>query len=95
MNFRLELFMKLLWISKVSFGGNFAFRAEYMKETLKCGIEEVEFDLLNSLTGFLNLLVQGRVPKEVVPFLVGGLLCALLKKGDDVRPVAVGEFTED
>ena len=62
--------------SKGSSGGNFAFRAEFLKETLKCGVDEVEFDLLKSLTNFLNILVQGRVPKEVVPFLVGGSLCA-------------------
>ena len=71
--------------SKGSGTGNSAFRAEFMKEALKCGVDELEQDLLVHFTFFF-------VPESVIPFLCGAALCALLKKCGGIRPVAVGEF---
>ena len=43
------------------------------------------------LSGVVNLLCAGQAPSEVVPYLCGATLFAC-KKGDGVRPIAVGEI---
>ena len=46
--------------------------------------------LLTLITNFINLLLSGRCPDNVRPFLFGGNLTALTKKDGGVRPIAVG-----
>ena len=46
--------------------------------------------LLASLTGFVNLVIGGRVPEFARPVFYGATLCALRKKDGGIRPVAVG-----
>ena len=46
--------------------------------------------LIVSLTEFCNMCLAGQVPPAIRPILYGASLCALTKKGGDVRPIAVG-----
>jgi len=45
--------------------------------------------LIASLTAFANLCLEGRVPSVVRPILYGASLCALNKRDEGVRPIAV------
>ena len=46
---------------------------------------------LQALTDVVNVLAQGRAPRELAPHLAGATLVALEKEGGDVRPIAIGE----
>lgn len=46
---------------------------------------------LVALTGFVNIIIQGRAKKEYRDLITGSRLIPLRKEGDGVRPVAIGE----
>jgi hypothetical protein len=46
---------------------------------------------LNSLTKFLQKIIDGTCPPEVTPFFFGASLIALKKKDGGTRPIAIGE----
>src|SRR5271163_4863842 len=52
--------------------------------------EGVSNGLLAAVTTLVNLLIEGNIPEEIRPYLFGGRLVALLKKGDRVHPIVVG-----
>ena len=45
---------------------------------------------LSALTRLVNCILQGKVPPEMQPFFAGAVLHAARKKGDGLRPIAVG-----
>ena len=47
-------------------------------------------DFIKNLTNLINLMLEGRTDKSIVPFLFGANLTALEKEGGDVRPIAIG-----
>ena len=51
---------------------------------------EHESRLLQSLTHFVNLVLDGCVPQEIRSIFFGASLCALRKKDGGVRPIAIG-----
>ena len=46
---------------------------------------------IKCLTNLVNFMLQGKVCQDVVSFICGARLIALLKPNKDVRPIAVGE----
>lgn len=46
--------------------------------------------LLTALSDLLNLMLGGRIPAEICPYIYGASLVALGKKDGGVRPIAVG-----
>ena len=52
--------------------------------------EGVPSGLLAALTALINLLMEGNIPDAIRPYLFGGRLVALDKKGGGVRPIAAG-----
>jgi len=48
--------------------------------------------LLEKITDFVNIVLEGKTPKRVRPILFGGSLTALRKVGGGLRPIAVGYF---
>ena len=46
---------------------------------------------LAALTGVLNKMSAGKMPKEVAPYFCGANLFAAIKKQGGIRPVVVGE----
>ena len=68
-------------------------RASHLKEGITCPSPTIRANLLNTLSDFVNLLSQGKVPAEIVPHLCGALLLGTRKKsaGGGIRPIAVGE----
>src|SRR6476469_6070494 len=52
--------------------------------------EGVPSSLLAALTALINLLMEENIPDAIRPYLFGGRLVALDKKGGGVRPIAVG-----
>ena len=71
-----------------SSGGLDGLRPQHLKDSIASPIHTD--GLLLAITEFINLLVNGICPPLVVPFMFGGRLVALTKKGGGVRPIAVG-----
>ena len=46
--------------------------------------------LLEVLTAFVNLVLEGKTPAFVRPFIFGACLVALDRKDGGVRPIAIG-----
>ena len=65
-------------------------RYEHLKEAISTMCPGSGQRALSAITGFLNLLSQGKVPAQVKPYFFGARLFATIKKVDDFRPVAVG-----
>lgn len=63
---------------------------QHLKDFLSKSCGETANSLLKSLTRLCNLMLSGKVPEEVVPFLYGASLTALSKANSDIRPIAVG-----
>jgi hypothetical protein len=53
-------------------------------------LSERSDSFLVSLTEFINLIIQGKVPQCARPFFFGATLTGLSKKDGGVRPIAVG-----
>ena len=66
-------------------------RASHLKEGITCPSPTIRSNLLSTLSDFVNLLTQGKVPAEIVPHLYGTLLLGTRKKSGGLRPIAVGE----
>ena len=71
-----------------SAGGPDGLRPQHLKDLLSRSDDTGP--LLSSITAFINVLLAGNVPSSVRPFLYGGSITALNKKGGGVRPIAVG-----
>ena len=70
-----------------SAGGPDGLRPQHLKDMTD---RQVGSTLIESLTCFINLVLSGKVPVWVRPFLFGAGLFAFNKKGGCVRPIAVG-----
>jgi len=48
--------------------------------------------LLEKMTEFINIVLEGKTPSSVCPILFGGSLTALRKVGGGLRPIVVGYY---
>ena len=71
-------------------GGLDGLKPQHLKDLIGDTSREHEKSLLRSLTLFINLVLEGGVPGEIRPIFLGASLCALRKKDDGVRPIAIG-----
>ncbi|NJL56118.1 hypothetical protein HC928_13760 [bacterium] len=71
-----------------SAGGPDGLRPQHVKEMLGC--REVGPVFIEALTEFVNLVLSGKCPADVVPYFFGGRLLALRKKSGGIRPIAIG-----
>lgn len=71
-----------------SSGGPDGLRPQHLKSLLQC--QEAGPDLLSALTVFVNMVLDGRCPKDVAPVFFGGRLISLNKKSGGIRPIAIG-----
>ena len=71
-------------------GGLDGLRPQHLKDMVGGLNREHETSLLQSLTLFVNLVLDGGVPTEIRPIFFGATLCALRKKDGGVRPIAIG-----
>ena len=71
-------------------GGLDGFKPQHLKDLIGRMSREHEKSLLQSLTLFVNLVLEGGVPVEIRPIFFGESLCALRKKDGGVRPIAIG-----
>ena len=67
------------------------FRANHLKEAVFCPSPDRANFALQGLLGVVNRLCAGRAPSVVIPHLCGASLFACKKRGDGLRPIAVGE----
>ena len=72
--------------------GASGWRAEHLKEALRAPLGEEGGRILVPLTKVVNVLLAGKVPKEIAPWIAGAPLYPLNKKDGGVRPIAVGEI---
>jgi hypothetical protein len=73
-----------------SAGGPDGFRPQHLLELITC--KDTSAALLSAVTALVNMLLRGRCAQEIVPYLFGGNLTALVKKTGGIRPIAVGYF---
>ena len=71
-----------------SAGGPDGVRPQHLMDLVNC--RESGSTLLTSITGFVNLLLEGKCHPAVTPILFGGTLIALEKKSGGIRPIAIG-----
>ena len=65
-------------------------RPQHLKDLVTHSLSEGSDSFLVSLTEFINLIIQGKVPQRARPFFFGATLTGLSKKDGGVRPIAVG-----
>ena len=75
-----------------SAGGGSGWRANHLYEAISISPFDENNSCLQSLTNFINLLLSGRAPPRLRPFIAGAVLVALAKKDNGVRPIAIGEI---
>lgn len=66
------------------------FKPQYLKDLLRFQRKEDPAWVVDALEGPLQMLLAGRVPKDVAPHLAGARLIPLIKKEGGIRPIAVG-----
>lgn len=71
-----------------SSGGPDGLRPQHLVDLVSCKTGGPA--LLTSLTGFVNLILDGGCPDSVRPILFGARLIAIEKKSGGIRPIAVG-----
>ena len=71
--------------------GPSSLRANHLKEAVFCPSPTQSEFALKGLVGVVNLLVAGRAPSCIIPFLCGASLLACQKKDGRLRPIAIGE----
>ena len=71
-----------------SSGGPCGLRPSHLIDLINC--KQSRSDLLNAITGFVNLLLDGVCPAEVQAVFFGGKLIALNKPDGGIRPIAIG-----
>ena len=64
------------------------FRPQHLLDLVNS--KETGSQVLTALTSFVNTLVEGTCPPQVIPIIFGGNLLALAKKSVGIRPIAVG-----
>jgi hypothetical protein len=62
-------------------------RAQHHLDLIASGLSYGE-----ALTTYLNLLLGGKAPEEIAPYIGSAHLIPLLKADDSIRPIAVGEI---
>ena len=62
-------------------------RAQHHLDLIASGLPYGE-----ALTSYLNLLLGGKAPEEIAPYIGSAHLIPLLKADDSIRPIAVGEI---
>ena len=63
---------------------------QQLKDLTSVHTGDVGQRLVSRLTEFANLYFAGEVPTAIRPVFCGASLCALIKKDDGIRPIAVG-----
>ena len=73
-----------------SAGGPDGLSPQHLKDLTGASAQSGGPALLRALTSLANIILQGKIPRAVRPFLFGASLVALEKKEGSVRPIAVG-----
>lgn len=73
-----------------SSGGIDGIRPQHLKDLVSKISGEAGISLLEKVTHLCNLILAGKVCKEVTEYFYGAVLCALNKKQGGIRPIAVG-----
>ena len=73
-----------------SAGGPDGLKPQHLTDLVTHSLSKGPDGFLVSLTEFINLVIQGKVPLCARPFFFGATLTGLSKKDGGVRPIAVG-----
>ncbi len=71
-----------------SSGGPDGLRPQHLSDMLNCNDSGPA--ILSVTTVFINMLLRGQCPSQVIPILFGANLTALSKKSGGIRPITVG-----
>lgn len=67
-------------------GGFNSLRPQILKDLL----DDAASQLLSTITSFMKVILNGKVPIDISPYFYGASLTALLKKRGGIRPIASG-----
>ena len=73
-----------------SAGGPDGLRPGHLRTLIGLAAAEAGVRLLSTLTKFVNMVLEGGVPEFARSVFYGASLCALTKKDNGIRPIAVG-----
>ena len=65
-------------------------RARHLKDLTSFTCGDSANKLLKSIASLIDLIKSGKIMADILPIFYGATLTALLKKNDDVRPIAAG-----
>ena len=71
-----------------SAGGPDGLKPGHLKHLI--GASEAGNRLLESITKLVNFVLKDKIPEDICPIFFGANLCALSKKDESIRPIAVG-----
>ena len=71
-----------------SAGGPDGLKPGHLKHLI--GASEAGNRLLESITKLVNFVLKDKIPEDIRPIFFGANLCALSKKDEGIRPIAVG-----
>ena len=77
---------------KGSAPGHSGLRAEHLKVTVRSSPPDRTDKATEAITNIVNIMVAGKVPVKVAPFLCGARLYAAKKKDGGIRPIAVSNI---
>ena len=87
-----QLRQELLTTPKELSPGPSGLPVEHLRAIMEDRKQNVEAELLESLTLLTSTAVSGRLPLALQPFLCGGRLVPVRKKDQGIRPIVVGEL---
>jgi hypothetical protein len=65
-------------------------RPQFLKDMVSFSAGEAGKRALTAITKLCNFILAGKINEEVLPIFFGASLCALSKKDDGLRPIAIG-----
>lgn len=77
-------------ISFASAPGHDSLRPSHLKQMIGTDFGVTKESFISSLQAFASVCTASQIPLQVVRFFFGASLCALRKKDDGIRPIAVG-----
>ncbi|GAV01566.1 hypothetical protein RvY_12257 [Ramazzottius varieornatus] len=85
-----EISQAIISFPNGSGGGPDGLRPPHLKDLTNGLTDVASNELTEALAGLMTIMLSGKVPADICPFLYGASLTALKKKDGGIRPIAVG-----
>ncbi|KAM3957665.1 hemolin [Aphomia sociella] len=85
-----DTFSAIMSFPNGSAGGIDGITPQHLKDLVSTSAGDAGKDLLSNITKLCNIMLSGKVPLSILPYIYGARLCAFNKKDGGVRPIAIG-----